>query len=927
MLDSPQSLLAHPRVNGSGPTMDENEAISMFEALTTDGVERFRPFSWQMRLLHHLANGDVPAALDIPTGLGKTTVMALWLIALGSGGSLPRRLVYIVDRRAVVDQATRFAEQMRDNMPETLGAKLSLGAEGLPISTLRGGAADNRSWLEDPSRPAIIVGTIDMIGSRLLFQGYGVSKKMRPYHAGFLGVDTLVVLDEAHLCPPFESLLEAVDAKRDAKFGPTGGHTTEVVTPPFRLMSLSATGRRRINPTEGKEPFRLQRADNEDPVVRRRLNAPKGLLLDESDRKTLPQRLADRALELSQAPPARVVIFCDRRVDAVATKEIVDKAIKSRAATKLDTMSAKTELLVGERRGYEREALAAWLSAHGFLGKSAPPTAPIILVATSAGEVGVDLNADHMVCDLVSYERMVQRLGRVNRRGDGPDAIIDVFSVRPELKANARKPDRDRHEEELADHRAKEEAIASLPQRSDGRHDASPEALLRVRTEHPHKIDRATSSAPLHPPLARPHVEAWALTSLDNHAGRTKVAPWLRGWESKEEPQVAVVFRRFLPEGSRVGKPEIQLFFQLAPIHVSERLEAPHSHVWNWLTKRVRRLREAEPVAVVIDHAGELVQSVSFDDLLRLFQTKSRQAREQEEFKRNIANATLILDSSFGGLTADGMLDEKHDGDVASADDDEEWQARTERDDGDRPLIQFLVKRESNDDEALQTDPGKGWRRVHAFEIGFAEDGHAQEALAVYQWADAAHHEDSRSILSRPQTLRDHANQVARRVREMAERLEIPVEEIEALETAARLHDDGKAANRWQEAMRAPDDGRRPYAKTRGGGDWRLLEGYRHEFGSLLMAEAKPLPADMRDLILHLIAAHHGYARPLISTAGCEELPPSALESKAGAAALRFIRLQRKYGIWGLAWREAILRAADQSASRDWDRQSDANHG
>ena len=124
--------------------------------------------------------------------------------------------------------------------------------------------------------------------------------------------------------------------------------------------------------------------------------------------------------------------------------------------------------------------------------------------------------------------------------------------------------------------------------------------------------------------------------------------------------------------------------------------------------------------------------------------------------------------------------------------------------------------------------------------------------------------------------------------------------------------------------MRAPSEGR-PYAKTRGG-DWRLLEGYRHEFGSLLMADSRDLPADTRDLILHLIAAHHGNARPLITTAGCEELPPSALESMAGAAALRYIRLQRRYGIWGLAWREAILRAADQSASRDWDLQSVANH-
>ena len=163
-----------------------------------------------------------------------------------------------------------------------------------------------------------------------------------------------------------------------------------------------------------------------------------------------------------------------------------------------------------------------------------------------------------------------------------------------------------------------------------------------------------------------------------------------------------------------------------------------------------------------------------------------------------------------------------------------------------------------------------------------------------------------------------HAEEVAARAWEMAVRLALPTEEIDAISIAAQLHDDGKAATRWQNAMNAPKDDGGPYAKTSGGGNLRLLEGYRHEFGSLLRAERTDLPDSTRDLILHLIAAHHGNARPLISSAGCEEGPPSLLESRAGDAALRFARLQKQYGPWGLAWREAILRAADQSVSREW---------
>lgn len=106
------------------------------------------PNSWQRRLYEdRLARGMVPEALDLPTGLGKTSVMALWLIALANGAALPRRLVYVVDRRAVVDQASTLADRLAER-----------AADAFPnhpppaVSTLRGRHADNRRWLEDPAK-------------------------------------------------------------------------------------------------------------------------------------------------------------------------------------------------------------------------------------------------------------------------------------------------------------------------------------------------------------------------------------------------------------------------------------------------------------------------------------------------------------------------------------------------------------------------------------------------------------------------------------------------------------------------------------------------------------------------------------------------------------------------------------------------------
>lgn len=177
-----------------------------FELLTG-----FSPLPWQQALSDRFASGanHIPSRCDLPTGLGKTSVVAIWLIALAKNpGSVPRRLVYVVNRRTVVDQTTEEVEKIRHNLAKPELADFSTALKSLcsidcdcplAISTLRGQFADNREWSADPCRPAVIAGTVDMIGSRLLFSGYGVGFKTKPLHAGFLGQDTLLVHDEAHL--------------------------------------------------------------------------------------------------------------------------------------------------------------------------------------------------------------------------------------------------------------------------------------------------------------------------------------------------------------------------------------------------------------------------------------------------------------------------------------------------------------------------------------------------------------------------------------------------------------------------------------------------------------------------------------------------------------------------------------------------------
>ena len=215
---------------------------SVFQALTGNS-----PYPWQEALFLSLLEDSFPANINLPTGSGKTSIMAVWLAALAQQASesrrdthIPRRLVWVVDRRVVVDQATDEAEQIRTRLKDESSSTIqwlraalsSLSGDQhspLGISTLRGEREDNQEWSREPSRPAIIVGTVDMIGSRLLFSGYGDGRYSSSQHAGLLGHDTLIVNDEAHLTPAFAALIQEVEAMQSRQLKP------------FRTMRLSAT--------------------------------------------------------------------------------------------------------------------------------------------------------------------------------------------------------------------------------------------------------------------------------------------------------------------------------------------------------------------------------------------------------------------------------------------------------------------------------------------------------------------------------------------------------------------------------------------------------------------------------------------------------------------------------------------------------------
>lgn len=938
--------------------MTESEFSACFESLAG-----YSPMLWQQRLFFdhftHPNIDNLPTSIDLPTGLGKTMVMAIWLIARKVNPKLPRRLVYVVDRRAVVDQATTLAETLREKLEQYAGLKQALGLRrALPISTLRGKHVDNKEWLEDPASPAIVVGTVDMIGSRLLFEGYGTSRKMRPYHAGLLGADTLVVLDEAHLVPSFERLLETISAS--AKLFGVGDGALAGIIPTFRLMSLSATGR-----STAKRPFGLNAADLGEELVRKRLTAKKRLSISsitESD--ALHEKLADAAWEVAGngTLPVRVLVYCNSRQAAVKTREAI---AKKAGKPKDNTESAKLELFVGERRNFDRVEAERKLKELGFIaGSESKISCPAFVIATSAGEVGVDLDADHMVCDLVAWERMVQRFGRVNRRGEGDAKIVVIKqSLKPTTaeKKAIEKASADRSDKEqktvaaFEAKRAVAEATAVpfglLPTLDDGI-DVSPGALrdLKLRAQSSLNddsesasiisavLDAASTPEPLRPALTRALVDAWSMTSLKEHSGRPLVAPWLRGWETDDEAQTAVVWRKHLPLSSKPDQPlkkgRLTEFFEAAPPHSSEVLEADTVKVVDWLTtcandvweKRSTkdeatddlRFDRRDVAAFVLDEAGDYETSLTWDQLLLDGDDKKANDKKKDDLIRQLHNATLVVTSAIGGLR-DGLLASEERTDVRTIDDGGEWLSH--KDHGTKAVPTVLFRVVERDAPALPKSE-KNWRCRFSMPLGGSDEDEPSKYLCVDKWRHDASTEDDRAE-GALQRLDDHQQWAANHASDLAQRLGLTVNHSHyaaMLRIAARLHDEGKRAALWQRAFKAPEEGG-PYAKTPGPLNVSLLVGYRHEFGSLPSldkdSEFNALPDDLKDLARHLVAAHHGFARPVIGINGCDDAPPSALEDRATEVALRFARLQRRWGPWGLAWWESLLRAADQLSSRD----------
>ena len=911
-------------------------------------VHGCEPFPWQQRLTEQVLDTGWPSVVDLPTGTGKTALLDIAVFALAARPSeSPRRIVFVIDRRIVVDQVCKRARQIQERLQEgdtrvlrsVMGSLGELGGgKPLGVAALRGGIPIDREWTHRPDQPWVLVSTVDQFGSRLLFRGYGVGRRMRPVHAGLAGNDCLVILDEVHLSVPFAETL-----------GQVAGLSAGPLPKRFHIVTMSATPG-----PEDEDTFRLDdHADLEECAeLRRRVLARKqATLVSVPNRNGLPAEVLALVRSLSKSGTTSVIHCVGVVVNRV-------KGARDTHRT-LQEAGFRVHLITGRMRPLDRVAELEAIKSAVDPDRREALDKMTIVVATQAIEVGADFSFDALITECASVDSLRQRFGRLDRRGtyseqiDGP-AQAWILGVKSELAG--KRPDPIYGESV----RATWKELERLDR--EGPIDIGPQSLAGFPEE-------AAAPRPQAPLLLNTHMDAWVQTNPQPIVD-PPIEWFLHGIQQDRIREVAIVWRRDLTDRA----------LKLVPPRQAEFLSVPIDAAKSWLT--------GGPETDVADVQGCGLEETEADHIVGHC-VRWEGVGEPTEVIDSVAailpGDTLVVSPNRGGLSS-GTWDPSSKAPVEDRGDEAQVVHRrrvTLRLDSDLPTIAKLAGTlpslgdEVEAERPLQ-DRVREWLRLNQRTAeppwlasvlarllrGFdstlvGEEAHEPGGYYILTERNRGTRtpvtdpslmdgsDEAGSMTGAAVTLGRHLEGVAERARRTAERLDLPRDIVDDLWLAGRLHDIGKADRRFQAQLVGGDPVemamlKEPFAKSLPEAPkvFRYPRGMRHELGSVALVDSAPevlAQAHDPELVLHLIATHHGWARPLPSI--IEDPDPQlvsycvdgrCLEAQSdladGSLALdtadRFWRLVGRYGYYGLAWLETILRLADhrQSAKEDGDR-------
>lgn len=915
-------------------------------------------FPWQLRLAEQVADTEKwPAEVGVPTGLGKTACLdiAVWWLAsqadrAPSSRTAPTRIWWVVNRRLLVDSTAEHACYIAKVLRASVGtdgnteadhtlatvakALRSLtsepaDADPLEVIRLRGGVKTRTPT--DPAQPAIVLSTLPMYGSRLLFRGYGSSRKMRPTDAAMAGTDSLVLLDEAHLAPHLVSLCDALEEcaskQRDVLQG---------VRSRPRIVALTATGR-----TEDQSRFDLDDRDYAHPIVRQRLDAPKPIRLLECEARYVAKTLANAMKSLlADAPgPATGVVFANTPKTARQAFEQLKKLMSD---------SAEILLLTGRSREREAERVRgrvlhreSGMAAGGDVGRRRERH--LVAVATQTLEVGADIDAEYFVTENCGVRALTQRLGRLNRLGRHPHAAgVYVHAPPPSSRRMSGWPVYGEEPKDVKD-RLERAQSRSL----DGTLDLGSrhiQAVLGIPCDHPGRA----------PEVLFGLLWEWIKTTTPPN-GEAPVEPYFSG-VARADRSVSLIWRAHIPDAvPEDARPDDDRAYRLWPrARNSESVSVPINEFRDVLkddeVDRIRsdrvtleriRSADARPGDTIVLHTDRgLLDEYGWEPSSRLPVVDVSLLDRGLPLDRNaIKRLCLVsisddliqtalgvgrddeeIDPTEKDRAADRILDAVREVGTPSGWDHREWNG----------FVDSLTA------EVIQ--PKSEVARFGAKKDMVAEENDDEEKSHADE--EKSDEFDELSLARQPVALHRHCTDVGNRARVIANRLGLPTDLIQAVERAGLLHDIGKTDRRFQRWL-DPDDrhggvlaksNMPPHLWERARADAGWPRGGRHEtLSARLVDQLEGQHGDglLGDLLLHLILSHHGQGRPLVRpvvdrthNGVSETIDGHSVHASADLSVVdweqpaRFRRLNDEFGPWGLALLEAILCRADQAVTR-----------
>ena len=900
------------------------------------------PFSWQEEVLDHICEHGVwPERINAPTGSGKSSVVDIHLFAnalaaVGAAPRVPRRLCVTVGRRALVDsQATRA-----DNILGCMKKALTDGSgepdilrrvaealqsfqtrndekESNPFETghIRGELSNRNLPVTDISACAIIAATPDMYGSRALFRGYGSTKAARPRETALLTMDTVMVLDEAHMNRQLLHTTQRIAElqKREVNLGIPTLQVVETTATPSTEDSESATLGVDIEALDSPN----------DKELRKRVYSHKELVLrpiDKWDGKPGNAATVNAAVDAVKEFLARRGAGEDSKkahtVGCIVNHVRTAIAIKEALVKNKVLEEKEVKLLVGRMRPYDLP------DKHRKLFTTEGDKSVKVVVATQTLEVGIDVDFADLVTELAPASSLAQRFGRVNRLGHRTDSKVVV--IEPASGDSVKKDAPPYKAVDLSNAYGWLEALNGAENPSvnpaamvkNPPVQSSPERLLYQRPEWPDLLEFSRTDEN---PYDEPDLDLWLHDSLD-----------------AETAMGGVIVRDNLPSNTSAAM-EILKTSYFAP---SDRETFPAN------------LKILQEILDYQDEHGVKPRKFLYrQGEISLWQD----ADHGDESNHSLAPGdVLILDTGSIPFTNQGIAvtqrelpSTKDKVEAVPFPDGAELYVYEKCADREEDFREYLGLSPEEAAELLDTQAPDGEKRIASELTTEAEDG--QEVISWYAKVTNATEKKSvegsdiaqELVLAAPVFLDDHQNDVAERTRQIAENLGLAPEFSEALELAAKYHDEGKRDLRFQQMLGADAEtgalaksGHRSVAEAYLARSRSALpRGWRHEQLSALMVAASPEKVgEHRDLVLRIIGCSHGHGRFSFAHDADFLLKEGYLPEGTDYEALKeqatrlfnvgywdnlMEQTSRTYGPYATAYLEAVERAADAQISRE----------